>query len=255
MIYLCNNSETFNINFGKIFNDTLNNKLFNHASAESQLYLIKYLCEQTDAKCPENAINLAGMNNSIDIVKYLHEKFGYQCSVFILNNAIDNNYHELVKYIAMTHNIYYSEKILNYSILFNDVIFKKLYSIYEYNLPINIIDVAAEHGNYDIVKFLHQRYFKPSNIALDMASMNGYLDIVKYLIEHCECKYSTNTMDFAVRNDHKEIVKYLVNKNVPYSKNSLIAISQSNNLEMFKILCVNNMKHYRNDGTNLLDQI
>lgn len=213
------------------------NKLYNKACIENRLDLIMYLLENTNNICCENTINLAGNHNNIDIVDFLHQKFGYRCNQYILDNAIDNDFNEIVKHIGHYDNINYSEKLLNYSIKrYHNEIVKNLYTKFKYKFPVNIIDIASEYGNFDILKFLFNKGLKPTNIALDMASINGHLYVVQYLIENCNCKYSADTMDFAVRNNHYEIVKYLVSKGVPYSENSLISISQSNNFEMYKIL-------------------
>ena len=85
------------------------------------------------------------------------------------------------------------------------------------------LHIASWNGNLEIVKYLIEtchvdKEAKNNNgrTALHCASANGHLEIVKYLIEKCrvdkEAKnnYGSTSLHCASANGHLEIVKYLV---------------------------------------------
>ena len=75
----------------------------------------------------------------------------------------------------------------------------------------NICNMKAEY--LGVIKYLHKIHGHKNgkectDDAMDNASMNGHLEIVKYLHENGkEC--STNAIDWASEKGHLEIVKYL----------------------------------------------
>ena len=79
---------------------------------------------------------------------------------------------------------------------------------------------ACKHGKIEVIKLLTP-YIDPranDNLAIQIASFHGHLEVVKYLLTLCttkDIKVDPTAMDnFAIRwassNGHLEVVKYLV---------------------------------------------
>ncbi len=49
-----------------------------------------------------------------------------------------------------------------------------------------------------------------STYAIDYAAKNGYIDVVKFLVEVMDAKCTSWAMRFAIENEHIHIVKYLL---------------------------------------------
>ncbi|EGG22316.1 hypothetical protein DFA_04434 [Cavenderia fasciculata] len=77
------------------------------------------------------------------------------------------------------------------------------------------LDMAAKHGNLDIVKFLHfNRTEGCSKNAMHGAAKNGHLKMIQFLHEHRQEEHrsegaTTDAMDWAAKNGHIDVVKYL----------------------------------------------
>ena len=99
-----------------------------------------------------------------------------------------------------------------------------------YKINESHMTIVAQEGYFNLVKFFNEywglisdiNYIYEGNYAIDMASANGYIDIVKYLVENKKqfIKYntkwqcSTHAIDSACENGHLDIIKYLCSKKV-----------------------------------------
>ncbi|KAG9409783.1 hypothetical protein AC1031_020094 [Aphanomyces cochlioides] len=75
----------------------------------------------------------------------------------------------------------------------------------------NALDQAATNGHLDVVRYLHENSIVgATKKAMDGAAANGHLEIVRFLHEHrCEgC--SADAVDLAATNGHLEVVKFLL---------------------------------------------
>jgi ankyrin repeat protein len=68
--------------------------------------------------------------------------------------------------------------------------------------------IAAEKGNLKLVKLLYN-YCEDDYYALEIACESGYLNIVKFFVNH-GCQINHRALDNAVNGEHFEIVKFLV---------------------------------------------
>ncbi|KAL3664891.1 hypothetical protein V7S43_010069 [Phytophthora oleae] len=78
-----------------------------------------------------------------------------------------------------------------------------------------VMDTAAEHGHFDVLKYLHElqragetRLFFTKN-AMDKAAGNGHLSIVQWLHNNRSEGCSTAAMDEAAAHGHLEVMKWL----------------------------------------------
>ena len=114
-----------------------------------------------------------------------------------------------------------------------------------------IIVYSAEQGNSNVLQFF-LKYHSPANtldLALSKAAQNGYLDIVKLLIEKGAYVNTANDESRetpllkAAENNYVQVAGYLLQKganpnaqNYPYENTALIIASAKNNLKMVETL-------------------
>ncbi|KAK1946769.1 putative ankyrin repeat protein [Phytophthora citrophthora] len=88
-------------------------------------------------------------------------------------------------------------------------------NIFEHSGFSTVVDTAAEHGQFDVLKYFHElqiagetRLYCTKN-AMDKAAANGHLDIVHWLHDNYMEGCSTAAMDEAAGNGHLDVVKWL----------------------------------------------
>ena len=96
-------------------------------------------------------------------------------------------------------------KFLHIEDIYSDHVNEK----YTLGCTTDAMDDASRNGNLDIVKYLDEnRNEGCTTDAMDNAAKNGHFDIVRYLHENMKgC--TTDAMDNAAKNGHFDIVKYL----------------------------------------------
>jgi len=70
-------------------------------------------------------------------------------------------------------------------------------------------DIAAYYGYFSLIKENENLTFTTQ--AMDWASSNGYLEVVKWLSENRTEGCTTYAMNYAAGKDHLEVVKWLSN--------------------------------------------
>jgi hypothetical protein len=101
----------------------------------------------------------------------------------------------------------YTRKTIDYLVIKNELeAIKLMHEKYEFNE--NILDLAAERGHLDMVKYLFENKYKCSTAAIDNASYNGHFKVVEYLVERNQ-KYTNDAIDGAMIKNRVEIVEYL----------------------------------------------
>jgi hypothetical protein len=89
---------------------------------------------------------------------------------------------------------------------------KWLYTIDDYiyeNEYTDIMNLTAENGRLDILKFLHEIGYKCDYAAMDSAAEFGYMDIVQWLHENRAEGCSNYGIYGAALNGYPEIAKWL----------------------------------------------
>ena len=126
-----------------------------------------------------------------------------------------NHYLAIVKYIDLLETEYrynYQPRDKSPELLYNTL---SLYPTFFINGKDQILGLASQDGHLIIVKYLVEQgadiHYNQSQ-ALPLASENGHLTIVKYLVEHGAKVKSNNSeaLMFASFNGHLSVVKYLV---------------------------------------------
>lgn len=109
------------------------------------------------------------------------------------------------------------------------------------------LGIACSKGYFDMVKWIHKNIYNDfyylSSCAMDLAAINGHLEILIYLHENNIGICSKDAMDLASLNGHFDIVKWLYkNRNEGYSDVAIKWALQNHHVEIVEFY--NNIKNY-----------
>ena len=212
-----------------------------YACLNGHLNITKYLIteDKCDPYCTTNRglipLHCACQNGHLEVVKYLiteHKcspEYGDVDGYTPLHSATSTGHLAIVKYLISQHNCNpQCCDIKGITALhvacFNGHLHVAKYLIQEQNCPCDPKS-RIDATTLKELGFTQQmlRIFEPFLLCKDIiplhcASLGGHLDIVKYLIEVCNCNpnYATSTgltaIDFAQQFEHQEVVSYLRNE-------------------------------------------
>lgn len=122
-------------------------------------------------------------------------------------------------------------------IRFISIVFAKRYE--------NICDVAAEYGQLEILKFLHENELGGCTTeAMDYAAAGGHVEIVKFLHENRQEGCTTEAMDGAAQYGFLDVIKFLhENRKEGCTTSAMDFAIQNGHVDVFKFL-----KSNRNEG-------
>jgi ankyrin repeat protein len=190
------------------------------ASKNGHLGLVKYLhANGADfTEYNNRAICDASKNGHLEVVKYLHENGAdiTVCSNYPIRIASENGNLELVKYLHtnganLRDN---AENAMVQAIWGNNLdVVKYLHETGEFQH--NVVFVAAGCGYLDIVKYFKEvgkSLVDGRNYSLRCAAGNGHLEMVKYLhangADVKDYTYNYNAVNMASMYGHLDVVKY-----------------------------------------------
>ena len=168
-----------------------------------------------------------------EILKHIHDKDLLKiCSVDrkSWNEVCDDNFlrRRLMKYSGIEkykrekeswksfylRAIYYIAKMQEkYQYIYEEGDFKKQYDILEGNDENDVLYEASEKGEYNLVKYVLERTgFHDYDLALELASRNGHLNIMKLLLEKGADMHTSDDYPLisASENGHINVVQHLV---------------------------------------------
>jgi hypothetical protein len=166
------------------------------AATNGKLAMIKYLVDEKNVEINDSAIANATSGGHLDVIKYLlgdevrdeqgnvyklpkekRAKIGYGSDT--MENALRHGDFEIIKYL--------SDKGARGG-----------------------IDAAIVRNKLEIVKHLSEKGEYPSGHILVNAAKNGYLEILRYLMDEKNVKIADYAVDRAAEQGHFDVVKYLV---------------------------------------------
>jgi hypothetical protein len=167
-------------------------------------------------------MDLASRDGKLEVVKYIYTFIGAKCTRLAMDWACAYGHLEIVVYLHEVVGINMPEDTLHFAIKNGHLkIVKYLYytckikEVYEYEM-----NLASCNGYLDIVKFFTEDLgLDPTDFTLSLAVETGHLEVVKYLQEECCLPCSHFDLHVASENGHLEIVKYLQEKGLTYQDN------------------------------------
>lgn len=209
--------------------------------------LQKYLKECTLIDYSQ-LLTLAGKYDNIDIIHLLISNNINIDNDNLLNCAYDHNHLDIIKFlyfsgvnIIIDNNntllVHTPEKYLN--------IVKFL--LFQTNSISNFsFQIAIMNGYLDVLKFLISQNLNNSyeNYEINYASMHGHINIIRFLsFQNLDVQKNNNiTFQLASRHGHLEILKYMISHNINKENGnlSLIYAAENNRLEIVKFLISEN---------------
>lgn len=157
------------------------------AASEGDIEAVIYRFEVGRERCTSEGFIMAAENGYFEVVKYLYEH-GVKSTCDSVDRAIENGHIEIVKYLTENGENEISETSFN---------------------------IAAAKGYFEMIKYLSEIGVNGTIEAIEDAIENGNFDIVKFLYEEHEGKYSKNKkklINIARRNGRNYIKQWLENQ-------------------------------------------
>ncbi len=167
------------------YNVNINNDIIINACKHGRFSIIEYLIINLNihSDLKTKALNEAIRLNYIDIVKLLLY-YGALPDDDSIIYAITNDNIDIIKTLKRQYNIFFSDEMVN---------------------------ICVIYGNIDVFKYIYNNSKFIHKHVLELASQNGHLDIVKYLIKN-HIKYNiNNAILLAIKTNHHEVANYLLN--------------------------------------------
>jgi hypothetical protein len=99
------------------------------------------------------------------------------------------------------------------------------------------INVAAEHGNLEMVKYCVANECPIHWHACAYAASGGHLEVLKYLREEAKAPWDSVTPSWAAQNGHLHILEYLVERKfVQFSEGACAYAAENGHLDCLKYL-------------------
>ena len=211
------------------------NEAMEGAIKNNDLNMVKYLT--TNQSCLKTFTTKIIEYGRVHMLKYFH-------NIGVKNHISDDCFTaaiygklNIIKYHESKGNISKSlmKRLLNMAIIHNHLnIVKHIYTVCKY---VNKIDagIAANRGNFGVVKFLCANGFKfSSNGATDIVG-NGNIRLIKLLHKN-GVKFGVHSMYMAINKGYFSIVKFLHENGVKLSKDAMRQSIRGNNLHVVKYL-------------------
>lgn len=179
------------------------------AAANGHFDIVQYLIENSQP-CNFKAVDAAAASGHLHIVQYLTER-GFFFSILGITDAIRGGHLEVVRclqsYRSRVHHID-REKV---------------------------IDVAVESGNFEMVEFFcpHPWCY---NANLDIIARDGHLNILRHFMKAGCIKGTSDALDLAAQNGYVEIVRCLLDISMPFTKKAIISANRNGHFEIIDLL-------------------
>ncbi len=227
---------------------------FNH------MKMIKYLLSPTYKQVRELKINREGINEAagnghIDLVKFLSSPYTINGVEYKklrvgrlgINLAVEKGHLEMVKWLQ-NKEVDSDESSSSDSDFISESDSDSDSDMLE--IDDDIIDVAAENGHLDMIKYLKEtKSFEVSQYGLNKAARNGHIKIVEYVEMNnnfMSVKIEQNTIDESAYHNDVEVMKYfedrcIINdgrneKCMKVSQSGIDYAARFNNIKMVKYL-------------------
>jgi len=132
-------------------------------------------------------------------------------------------------------------------------------SFYRLNIPFNYhlchIDLAALNGNLEIIKWLHENKKSCTKHAMDNAAEKGHLEVVKWLHENRKEGCTKYAMNSAATFGHLEVVKWLhENRKEGCTKTAMDLAAGNGDMEVVKWLHENRKEGCTTDAMDIASE-
>eukprot|EP01133_Synstelium_polycarpum_P008362 gene8362-9822_t len=191
----------------------------NGAAAGGHLDLVVWInTTVSSVVCTSAAIDSAAHGGYLEIVKYLNENRSEGCTIAALSSAARLGRLDLVQYLDRNR----PEISSNRRHISEPVTF------------------AAKNGHIQVVEYMFRRGYRVTMAALDLASGNNHMEVVKFIYEKqfASIPGLVFNVDHAACNGHKEMVQWLINlkQDFSISEKALVNVVKNGDIPMLEIV-------------------
>ena len=198
----------------------------NIASKKGNIECLKYAVTN-DCYCNAETYYFALMYNNKECIKYLYENilnwskdnlsYSWQLSACLW--AVENNNLNYFKIARNNGAIFQEYDIFNLVIEKGNINFLKYLMVNNTfnNYDFTLCKTAAEFGQLECLKYLHNNECLWDIETCNIASENGNIECIKYAFEN-QCPINAETYYYALKNNNLECIKYLYHNRIYWSE-------------------------------------
>ncbi|ETV96200.1 hypothetical protein H310_10394 [Aphanomyces invadans] len=195
--------------------------------------------DQLDALCLVHTYGATGTTNAMDvaardgheaILAFLHEHRQDGCTRAAMNLAARFNHLQVVSYLQVHRTEGCSSDALVWAATAGHLAMVQfLFEHYSDTITTPLaMDGASQNGHLDVVRFLDAQGQTCTTDAVDHASLNGHLNVVTFLLQNRPEGATTRAMSYAAASGHLEVVQFLRQANVPASMRTAMLNARKN---------------------------
>ncbi|CAK4086550.1 unnamed protein product [Aphanomyces euteiches] len=155
------------------------------AATNGNLEVVQWLHLHRTEGCTTAAMDSAAAGGFLAVVKYLHYHRHEGCTAYAMDAAARKGYLHVVTFLSENRTEGCSSKALEGAVEIGHVDLVRFLLRHHPNETANLLDIAAAHGNLEIIQLLHEEKNASCSIAaLDGAAKNGWLAVVRFLLDH-----------------------------------------------------------------------
>ena len=197
------------------------NEIFIKACKTGNLTTVDYLLAKVNNQTKAEGVIAASANGHLELVKYLVRRGADFQAIdnYAFRVAVSRGHFDVVQYLVENHverkctgrkrvGRVDERNLLSYGV-------KAISEYGHLKLLEEAVIVASSNGHLEIVKYLVNLgvdFQAVDNQAVRLASKNGHLEVIKYLVEKGAEIHGDEAIQWASTNGHFEIVKYFVER-------------------------------------------
>ena len=205
--------------------------------------LLEFIIRFPNKRCTKKAVDLAAKNGHLDTVKWLCEHRTEGCFDDTVTKVVDKGHLEVLKYfVKIGIGIGIDYHILHVAAYRGNLdIIKYIYENREkypsmYCTCTVSMDIAAEYGHLEIVKYLLTIGIKCNKETMYRACENGHSEVVKFLKENCRVVVDDRALSLAIEYCHLELIKYLYSIRVTCRNRNISDAVKQGRLDIIQFL-------------------
>lgn len=184
-------------------------KSFDSLASVDSIYSLETLCKclNVPLELPED-LNFFPFGNSLSFSPL--ELASKQGDLNQIKSLLQFSRHKNRK----NHKNIYTPKCMDLAAEYGHLEIVKYYNSFEFDCTSLALDYSSQNGHDKIVEFLILRGKPCTTYAMDSACIYGYLEVVK-LLHKAKVHYTSQALDQACYHGHKHIVEFLISVKAP----------------------------------------
>lgn len=181
------------------------------AAQSGQLKVVQWLHE-LGFPCRSTAMDAAAAHGHLEVVQWLHHNRTEGCTVIASAMAALNGHMDVIQWLHEHRSASLNTGIMHWAVLHGHLAIVRYVHAHSDRADWwtgSELQNAAKNGHLATVKWLHENGLG-GDVNADVVSANGHLEVVQYLMQHCNAKCTSIGAVFAAQAGHFALVEWLM---------------------------------------------